>query len=204
MGVLLLASPTVASPNLVLVARHATKALKLARAANTRSRRALVAAQQAGKTVSGSAGGGGAAGPQGPAGPPGPAGPAAATQIDFRADAGRSATVFNRGGLAISASCAAGPNLNVTVTSSVADSEVHVAALQMPASATTPTPFYDDNDHFGPTSNPLSLPTSNAQGTLTYSTPAGAVITVTFAAEQGAFSNTRACWFGGWATHSAP
>jgi hypothetical protein len=42
---------------------------------------------------------------------------------------------------------------------------------------------------------------NNLEGTLTYSTPAGSVVTVTFAAEEGAFGQTDNCWFAGWALH---
>ena len=63
----------------------------------------------------------------------------------------------------------------------------------------SPTPVYSDNDHFGPASGPFSLPSSNFQGTLTYSTPGGAEVTATLAAEQGAFNGAKDCWLGGWA-----
>jgi hypothetical protein len=47
----------------------------------------------------------------------------------------------------------------------------------------------------------VSIPGSNFQGTFTYSTPAGAVVTGTIGAEQGAFNGTTGCWFGGWTLH---
>ena len=98
--------------------------------------------------------------------------PPAMISIDFRATAGTpDRGVFNFGGLVIRARCDAGPNLVINAWSTVDNSEIHLAGVK--AVSGSPTPVYSDNDHFGPASGPFSLPSSNFQGTLTYSTPGG-------------------------------
>ena len=196
-----LAVPALGGPSIPAIAKKAAQALKLARAADKRSKRALALARRTAGTMPGTPGSPGTAGGSGPPGPAGPPGPSGAEKIDFRAPVGTADTkVLDFGGLVITARCDGGPNLSLKASSTVADSELHVAG----ATATPgqpPTAVYADNDHLGPSSPTLSLPTSNFQGTFTYSTPAGAVVTGTVAAEQTAFNDTKGCWFGGWALH---
>jgi hypothetical protein len=91
----------------------------------------------------------------------------------------------------------------VNASSTVANSELHISGDRiLPGGGTTVTPVYLDNDHLGPGSTPVSFPPGNFQGTFTYSTPAGAVVTGTVAAEQTAFGGATDCWFGGWALHN--
>jgi hypothetical protein len=194
------AVPALGGPSIATVAKKAALALKLARAADKRSKNALGLAQRgAGRQP----GGNGTPGPAGPTGPPGPAGPAGAQKIDFRAAAGTADTkVLDFGGLVLTARCDSGPNLSVNASSTVANSELHISGDRiLPGGGTTVTPVYLDNDHLGPNSPPVSFPPGNFQGTFTYSTPAGVVVTGTVAAEQTAFSGATACWFGGWAVH---
>jgi hypothetical protein len=204
-----LAVPALGGPSLAAIAAKAAKALKLAHTADKRSKQALVLARRATGTTgtgttgatgtSGQTGGAGTGGPPGPQGPPGPPG---AQKIDFRAAAGTPDTkVLDFGGLVITARCDSGPNLSVKASSTVADSELHVAGVTHDVASGSTTPVYTENDHLGPSSTSLSFPTSNFQGTFTYSTPAGAVVTGTVAAEQTAFNGNRGCWFGGWALH---
>jgi hypothetical protein len=186
------------------VQRSAAKALKLAKAADKRSRQALSAASKPGPR--------GPEGPQGPAGPGGGgAGSAAVTAVDFREDAPVSnRVIYNRGGLVLTASCTAGPNLDVRATTSVDHSVLHVA-LVFHKTTTTETAYLQKND-FLTTGVPQSItnvtesPTvfsngGHLQGSLTFSTPSGTVTTLTYAAEQGAFGGAAAkgCWFGGMA-----
>jgi hypothetical protein len=200
-----LAMPALGGPSLTAIATKAAKALKLARTADKRSKRALVLAQRAtGTTRTGTPGTGGTPGQTGATGTgsPGPPGPSGAQKIDFRAAAGTGDTkVFDFGGLVLTARCDSGPNLSVQASSTVADSELHVAGVSQDVATASTTPVYKENDHFGPSSTSLSFPTSNFQGTFTYSTPTGAVVTGTFAAEQTAFNSSKGCWFGGWALH---
>jgi hypothetical protein len=197
-------------PSLPALAKKVALALKLARGADKRSKDALALAKRASGTSPGSANGApgaaGNAGGSGATGSAGPPGPSGAKKIDFRAPAGTAATkILDFGGLVLTASCDAGPNLNVKASSTVADSEFHLSGVTYtPASgpnAATFTPDYMENDHFGPTSPGISLPSRNFQGTFTYSTPGGTVVTATVAAEQSAFNGQTGCWFGGWALH---
>lgn len=193
-----LAVPALGGPSIPAIAKKAAHALKLARTADKRSKQALALARRTAGTGPGSPGSPGSPGPPGPAGSPGPSG---AQKIDFRAPAGTADTkVLDVAGLVITARCDAGPNLSLKASSTVADSELHLAGATA-APGQPPTAVYADNDHLGPSSPALSLPTSNFQGTFTYSTPAGAVVTGTVAAEQTAFNDTKGCWFGGWALH---
>jgi hypothetical protein len=111
------------------------------------------------------------------------------------------------GGLVLTARCdSAAPYLSVSASSTVANSEFHVGGVTAKANPGTPptqtvSPVYGDSDHLGPGSTPVDVPTSNFQGSFTYSTPAGVVVTGTVAGEQTAFSGAIACWFGGWAVH---
>jgi hypothetical protein len=111
------------------------------------------------------------------------------------------------GGLVLTARCdPSAPYLSVSASSTVANSEFHVGGVTAKANPSPPptqtvTAVYSDSDHLGPGSAPVDLPTSNFQGSFTYSTPAGVVVTGTVAAEQTAFSGATACWFGGWAVH---
>ncbi len=197
-----LAVPALGGPSLPAIAKQAAQALKLAKTADKRSKRALALAQKRSSTsqpgTNGANGTNGSAGGQGPAGPAGPSG---AQKIDFRADVGTPDTkVLDFGGLVIVARCDAGPNLVVKATSTVADSELHISGATQ-ASGQPAAVTYAEDDHLGPASPGVSFPTGNFEGTFTYSTPAGAIVSGTVASEQTAFNNTRACWFGGWALH---
>jgi hypothetical protein len=229
------AVPALGGPTISTVAKKAARALKLARGADTRSKKALALSQRTAARIApgtngtsgtpGSTGGSGATGPAGPAGPAGPngtsgspgsagstgpagpqgpPGPSGAQRIDFRAAAGTGATkIFDFGGLVLTASCDPGPNLSVSASSTVANSELHISGDRiLPGGGTTVTPVYLDNDHLGPASPPVSFPPGNFQGTFSYSTPAGVVVTGTVAAEQTAFNGQTDCWFGGWALHN--
>jgi hypothetical protein len=194
-------------PSIATVAKKAALALKLARAADKRSKNALAVAKRAGGTspagTNGTSGSSGTAGSTGPAGPPGPAGSSGAQKIDFRAQAVTGDTkILDFGGLVLTARCdAAAPFLSVSASSTVANSEFHVSGVTGKGTPPVGNPVYLDSDHLGPGSTPVSLPTSNFQGSFTYSTPAGLVVTGTVAGEQTAFSGATACWFGGWAQH---
>lgn len=192
-----LAVPALGGPSLPAIAKKAAMALKLAKAADARSKRALkLAGGGAGTAQPGKDGGNGT---MGPAGPQGPAGPAGAQKIDFRAGAGTGDTkVFDAGGLVLTASCGSGPNLTVKATSTVAASELHVSGVTQ-ASGQPAQIAYEENDHLGPGNPGVTFPSGNFEGTFTFSTPAGAIVSGTVASEQTAFNGTKDCWFGGWA-----
>jgi hypothetical protein len=195
------------SPTLSKVAKKAAQALKLARGADTRSKKALALSQRTAGRIApgtnGTSGTPGGNGTTGPAGPQGPAGPAGARKIDFRAAAGTGNTkILDFGGLVLTARCdPSAPYLSVSASSTVANSEFHVSGAVAKGQPPVVSAVYSDSDHLGPGSTPVDLPTSNFQGSFTYSTPAGVVVTGTVAGEQTAFSGATACWFGGWAVH---
>lgn len=196
-----LAVPALGGPSLPAIAKQAARALKLATGADRRSKRALALARKtAGRSQPGT-NGSGTVGSQGVTGPAGPSGPSGAQKIDFRADPGTGdSTVFSSGGLVITARCDAGPNLRVKATSAVADSELHISGATQ-ASGSPAAVVYAENDHLGPGGPGVTFPSGNFEGTFTYSTPAGTVVSGTVAAEQTAFNGTKGCWFGGWALH---
>ena len=186
------AVPALGGPSLAKIAKQAAQALKLAKSADSRSKKALAAVNKLSETN----------GTNGTPGPPGPAGPAGAQQIDFRAPAGTAdTTVLDFGGLVITARCDSGPNLSVKASSTVADSELHISGVTQPSGG-APSAAYAESDHLGPASTPVTFPSSNFQGTFTYSTPSGTVVTGTVASEQTAFNDSVGCWFGGWALHA--
>jgi hypothetical protein len=207
-----LAVPALGGPSLSQIAKKAAAALKLAKAADARSKRALAIAKRGGATGGGTGqpgtgGAPGSGGSSGPAGPPGSPGPAGATVLDFRAPASAAAPVqiLSNSGLVLTASCDAGGALSVNASTTVDHSELHVGETWRGPGPTTVTPIYSDVDDFHPgTVHTLTGGTANGnnlQGTFTYSTPAGSVVTGTFAAEKGAFGQAGNCWFGGWALH---
>ena len=58
-------------------------------------------------------------------------------------------------------------------------------------------PFYRQENKLTPARGAVRRPrTTKAEGTISYNTPQGAQVTVTFQSEEGnAFSNTVACFF---------
>lgn len=200
------AVPALGGPSLAKIAKQAAQALKLAKSANMRSKKALAAVNKLAVTngsrgTNGTNGTNGTSGTNGTPGPPGPPGPSGAQKIDFRAPAGTGDTkVFDSGGLVITARCDSGPNLSVKASSTVANSELHIAGVTQPSGGVA-SATYAENDHLGPTSTSVGFPSGNFEGTFTYSTPTGALVTGTVASEQTAFNSATDCWFGGWALH---
>jgi hypothetical protein len=127
-----------------------------------------------------------------------------AARVDFRAATGTASTeVLNLGGLILRATCNAGPDLDVRADSSVADSTLHVSWNRDPANV----PFYRQDNDLDPGDSFSLLATNDdsAQGTLAYSTPAGAQVTLSFQSEEGgAFGGTIACLFAGTAQAFQP
>jgi hypothetical protein len=126
-----------------------------------------------------------------------------AARIDFRAAAGTEpAEILNVAGLVLRASCGVGPDLDVRVDTTVVNSTVHVAWNKDPGNV----PFYRQENDLRPGEN-FSLLGANddsSQGTLVYTSPAGAIVSVTFQAEEGgAFASTTNCLFSGTALASA-
>jgi hypothetical protein len=118
-------------------------------------------------------------------------------KVDFRAKVPTAATqVLNLGGLILSAACASGPDLDVRASSSVPDSMIHVSWNRDPGNV----PFYrqdndlDPNDTFA-----IMGPNDDASaGTVSYITPAGANVSLTFLSDQGTLlGGSSACVFSG-------
>jgi hypothetical protein len=194
-----LASPALGGPSLLRLKTEVTRALKVARAADARSRKALALARQPGPQ-----------GPQGPQGPPGTNGTTppgtGATAVDFRENPGVSRVILNQGGLVLTASCAAGPNIDVRATTTVNHSAMHVSVERK--GSPTAVLFLEKNDFLtttapqtitGMTDGANSATGSHLTGSLTFSTPTGTITTLTYASEQGAFGGplAKGCWFGG-------
>ena len=120
-----------------------------------------------------------------------------AAKIDFRAPINTGATrLLELGGLVLSASCAAGPDLDVRATTTVAHSTLHVSWNKDPGNV----PFYRQDNDLNPTES-FSLLAQNddgSQGTLVYTSPAGVSTSVSFLGEEGdGFGATAACTFTG-------
>jgi hypothetical protein len=121
-----------------------------------------------------------------------------AARIDFRAPAGTAQTdVLNLGGLILRASCGAGPDLSVVATTTVPNSTIHVSWNRDPGNV----PFYRQDNNLSPGSTFAVMTNPNdddAEGTISFSTPQGSHVSVTFQSEEAnAFGNTVACLFGG-------
>jgi hypothetical protein len=118
-------------------------------------------------------------------------------KVDFRAKVPTASTeILNLGGLVLSAACADGPNLDVRASSSVPDSMIHVSWNRDPGNV----PFYrQDNDlDPGDAFAIMDVNDDSSAGTLTYTTPAGANVSVTFLSDQGTLlGNSAACVFTG-------
>lgn len=207
------ASPAFGGPSLSTLRKSVATALKLARGADARSRKALALAGRAAPQ--------GARGPAGPAGPAGGAGASGGTSgvaaqvtvIDFRENPGTSRVVYDHGGLTLTASCASGPTsaptISVTAKTSVDHAMLHAANVISTPTASNPeattTELVQKNDFLigGPARTLVS--SGHLEGTATYSTPTGTVTTLDYGAEQGAFGagSARGCWFGGTASTGA-
>ena len=120
-----------------------------------------------------------------------------AAKVDFRAKVPTAATqILNLGGLVLSGSCADGPNLDVRASSSVPDSMVHVSWNRDPGNV----PFYRQDNDLDP-GDSFSLMGDNddaSAGTVSYTTPAGANVSITFLSDQGVvLGGSAACVFSG-------
>jgi hypothetical protein len=120
-----------------------------------------------------------------------------AAKIDFRAPINTPSTkLLELGGLVLSATCAAGSDLDVRAASTVAHSVLHVSWNKDPGNV----PFYrQDNDlNPGESFSLLAQNDDGSQGTLVFTTPAGVSVSVTFLGEEAnGFGNTAACAFTG-------
>jgi hypothetical protein len=115
-----------------------------------------------------------------------------------------STTVFSADGLTLSASCNATPDLNLTGTTSVDNSEIYESGNY----TNVYKGGFDDNFDIGDTENvgqELGDESQNEiQGQLVYSTPAGAVVTIQFSINDFNFGHggTQACNINGTAVYS--
>lgn len=120
-----------------------------------------------------------------------------AGKIDFRAPINTASTrLLDLGGLVLSATCGAGPDLDVRAASTVAHATLHVSWNKDPGNV----PFYrQDNDlNPGESFSLLAQNDDGSQGTLVYTTPAGVSVSASFLGEEtNAFGGTAACAFTG-------
>ena len=119
-------------------------------------------------------------------------------RIDFRGPVGTAlTTVLNLGGLVLSASCGAGPDLAVLATTTVPDSVLHVTWGRDPGDLA----FYRQQNDLDPGESFTVMSNGNdgnAEGTISFSTTAGAQVSVIFQSEEGqGFGGTVPCFFGG-------
>ena len=125
-------------------------------------------------------------------------------RVDFRAGVGASAEILNLDGLVLRASCGTGGNLDLRADTSVPHSVIHVEWNRDPGNA----PFYRQDNNLNPGDSFSVLSQGNddsSQGTLTYSSPTGGDVSVTFLAEEGdAFAGATPCLFAGTALGSTP
>ncbi len=120
-----------------------------------------------------------------------------AAKIDFRVPINTPATrLLDLGGLVLSATCAAGPDLDVRATSTVAHATLHVSWTKDPEN----TSFYRQDNDLNPGES-FSLFAQNddgSQGTLVFTTPAGVSVSASFLGEEAnAFGGSAACAFTG-------
>jgi hypothetical protein len=121
-----------------------------------------------------------------------------AARIDFRAPIGTAQTqVLNLAGLILSASCGSGPDLAVLATTTVPDSVIHVTWGRDPGDLA----FYRQQNDLDPGESFTVMSNgndANAEGTISFSTNAGAQVSVIFQSEEGqGFGATVPCFFGG-------
>jgi hypothetical protein len=120
-----------------------------------------------------------------------------AGRVDFRGGVGTTGEILNLDGLILKANCASGPNVDVRADTTVAHSAIHVEWNKDPGNA----PFYRQDNNLNPGDSFAILSQGNddsAQGTLTYSSPAGAIVSVTFLSEEGdAYAAATPCVFVG-------
>jgi hypothetical protein len=119
-------------------------------------------------------------------------------RIDFKASPGTAQTdVLNMGGLILRASCGNGPDLALVATTTVPDSTLHIGWNKDPGNLS----FYRQENDLDPgeTFTVITNPNDDSvEGTISYSTPAGAQVSITFQSEEGnAFGNTVPCFLGG-------
>jgi hypothetical protein len=120
-----------------------------------------------------------------------------AAKVNFRAAVGTALTdILNFGGLILRASCNAGPDIDVRADSTVPNGTVHIAFIRDPTNLSV----YRQDNNLNPGDNfqLLGANDDSAQGSLTYSSPGGTHVTVTFMSEEaGAYGGTVACLFVG-------
>lgn len=120
-----------------------------------------------------------------------------AAKVDFRAKVPTpAAEILNLGGLILTGACAGGPNLDVRASSSVPDAMIHVSWNRDPGN----NAFYRQDNDLDPGDSFAIMDTNDdaSAGTLTYATPQGANVSLTFLSDQGvALGGSAACVFSG-------
>jgi hypothetical protein len=127
-------------------------------------------------------------------------------RINYRAGVGTpTGTILNFGGLLVNATCANGPNLNVTATPTSNNGMVHIGNV-VRTTGNNRGAFYDDDNDFdvGQSINVLVGADTRITGTLTYTNAFGSVVTLTYMAEEAnnALGGSADCFFIGEATQS--
>jgi hypothetical protein len=105
--------------------------------------------------------------------------------------------VLSLAGLNLAASCGSGPDLSVIASTTVPDSVIHVTWGRDPGDLA----FYRQQNDLDPGESFTVMSNgndSNAEGTISFSTNAGAQVSVIFQSEEGqGFGATVPCFFGG-------
>jgi hypothetical protein len=116
---------------------------------------------------------------------------------------GDTVTVFDAGGLRVSARCAGAGVLAVDATTTGGGGWMRVWGSTRDQG---PQPFHQEDDDFRPgeSFNLLAGGDDNVAASFTYAGPDGHIVTGTFIAESGVSGHDYACLLSGTATHSAP
>ncbi len=132
-------------------------------------------------------------------------------RLDWRAPAGTAtSTILNFGGLILNATCSGGGDLSLTATTGANNSMVHIGTLhqlQDPPGNDPPddSAYFDNNDlDVGESANALPGRDDRVKGTLTYLSPAGSIVDVSYLAQEqtNALASANDCFVVGKATQS--
>jgi hypothetical protein len=124
-------------------------------------------------------------------------------RLDWRVPAGTpTRTILSFGGLILNATCGAAGDLNLTATTSINNAMVHVGTLQ----AVSPFGRYSDSNDLDIGESVDAVPDrdTRVKGALTYLSPAGSVVDVSYLAQErtNGLGSANDCFVVGKATHS--
>jgi hypothetical protein len=127
-----------------------------------------------------------------------------AAKIDYRSTAGTGAVeILRLGGLALTATCAAGPSIDVRATTTTGNAEIRAWGFGGPAGSgvTAADDDFEVGDSFDV--DDVFSPAAEGGATLAYTTDAGAQVTATLQYDQSTpLGGTTACMVGGTALYA--